>query len=261
MSGFWVLEDLRCEKWSPTPQYLHADAGFYSHNGNWYGEIGGGGHLQTPEIHKARRFPSQEEAESFRMTHGADCGMNTRLWASREHAFVAPAQDLGVAVADTSAERGETAADGPWLLNLGQYAALGVACERNGLAGYGPDGQMWFQPPADVIAEHAAEEALRASAHPLPTTASAVEEGKITEGEKEKPLFCRDDEDPVAFRALVDAAARQSDRELAQEAASREAGLREALEAAEYALERGGLSDGLSIVRQAPSSVQRESGE
>lgn len=36
-----------------------------------------------------------------------------------------------------------------------RYAALGQACEANGLGWYDPSGEMLFQPPADVIAEAA----------------------------------------------------------------------------------------------------------
>lgn len=36
-----------------------------------------------------------------------------------------------------------------------RYAALGRACESNGLGWYDERGQMLFQPPADVIAEQA----------------------------------------------------------------------------------------------------------
>jgi Lar family restriction alleviation protein len=86
---FWVLEDLRCEKWSPVPQYLHAEAKFFDRSGTWYGEMGGGGHLQTPDIHSARKFPTKDEAEAFRMAPGRDCGLPTDAWAAREHAMIA----------------------------------------------------------------------------------------------------------------------------------------------------------------------------
>lgn len=39
-----------------------------------------------------------------------------------------------------------------------RYAALGRAAESNGLAWYGEDGQMLFQPPADMIEEQAKAE-------------------------------------------------------------------------------------------------------
>jgi hypothetical protein len=54
------------------------------------------------------------------------------------------------------------------LPSLLRYARLGVARERHGLAEFGPTGEMLFQPPADVIAEQAVAEALRAS-EPQPT--------------------------------------------------------------------------------------------
>lgn len=38
-----------------------------------------------------------------------------------------------------------------------RYAALGRACESNGLGWYGEDGTMLFQAPADVIEEQAIE--------------------------------------------------------------------------------------------------------
>lgn len=39
-----------------------------------------------------------------------------------------------------------------------RYAALGRACESNGLGWYDERGQMLFQPPAEVIAEQAAND-------------------------------------------------------------------------------------------------------
>lgn len=36
-----------------------------------------------------------------------------------------------------------------------RYAALGRACEANGLAGFNIDGSLWFQPPQEVIEEAA----------------------------------------------------------------------------------------------------------
>jgi hypothetical protein len=39
------------------------------------------------------------------------------------------------------------------LVQLQKYAALGLACEANGLAEFSNNGEMLFQPPADVYAD------------------------------------------------------------------------------------------------------------
>lgn len=84
---FWVLEDPRCEAWSPTPQYLHKGAKFYQqppHNWapNWCDNL-----LQTPNIQEAMRFATKGEAEDFKANHGPDARLN--LWEAREHVMCA----------------------------------------------------------------------------------------------------------------------------------------------------------------------------
>lgn len=88
---FWVLEDLRCRKWSPTPQYLHKDAGFRPLDTNggtgfWFGKMGGGGECQTPDITAARKFPTKDEADQFKAHYGKDLSLYT--WATVEHQFI-----------------------------------------------------------------------------------------------------------------------------------------------------------------------------
>jgi hypothetical protein len=56
-----------------------------------------------------------------------------------------------------------------------RYAELGRACERHGHAEFGPNGEMLFQPPADVIAEQAVEKAL-AERTPSPASGGASRE-------------------------------------------------------------------------------------
>jgi len=50
------------------------------------------------------------------------------------------------------------------IAELERYAALGQACEANGLAWYIEDGTMRFQPPADLIEEQCLARALKAEA-------------------------------------------------------------------------------------------------
>lgn len=84
---FWVLEDMRCNKWSPTPQYLHRDAPFYDAWPHNWGQPGGGGECQTGSIQDARRFTSVIEAKNFMAEHGRNVGMPDS-WIAREHQFI-----------------------------------------------------------------------------------------------------------------------------------------------------------------------------
>lgn len=62
--------------------------------------------------------------------------------------LIALAPTMAAAIAALTAERDRLRADE-------RYAALGRACEANGLGWFDDAGEMWFQPPAEMIAEEA----------------------------------------------------------------------------------------------------------
>lgn len=64
-------------------------------------------------------------------------------------------EPVGLSDVWTSIQVGELSRLRARVAELERYSELGRACEGNGLAGYGEDGEMWFQPPADLIAETA----------------------------------------------------------------------------------------------------------
>ena len=68
----WVLEDVRCRKWSRAPIYLHAD---------FYSKITGP--FTDEDYDKARRFKSWEEAERFMADHGL-----SENFAAVEHGWI-----------------------------------------------------------------------------------------------------------------------------------------------------------------------------
>lgn len=82
---------------------------------------------------------------------------------------------------------------------LEQYAALGRACESNGLGWYGDDGDMYFQAPADAIEEHATEWAKAAlSALEKERDALKALVGRMVEGLEPFAAACEDaDEEDI----------------------------------------------------------------
>lgn len=60
--------------------------------------------------------------------------------------------------ADAQERSPETSSDNE---GFEHYAALGMACEANGLAGFSAAGEMWFQPPRELIEEHVTAELRR----------------------------------------------------------------------------------------------------
>lgn len=105
---FWVLEDGRCETWSPTPQYLHKDARFYSTPPFNWNPHGSGHNLQTPDIYSAMQFATKAAAVGFARTYGPDVKLTD--WMAREHVFCAindapPPVSLGLAVTEGDSSR------------------------------------------------------------------------------------------------------------------------------------------------------------
>lgn len=105
---FWVLEDGRCETWSPTPQYLHKDARFYSTPPFNWNPHGSGHNLQTPDIYSAMQFATKAAAKGFARTYGPDVKLTD--WMAREHVFCAindapPPVSLGLAVTEGDSSR------------------------------------------------------------------------------------------------------------------------------------------------------------
>lgn len=60
------------------------------------------------------------------------------------------------------------------LADLPKYAALGRACEANGLASFADEGSHKFQPPGDLIAEQTLEEVEQAIRRVMPLSATIM---------------------------------------------------------------------------------------